>query len=357
MLLHRKRIRPRKSDSDRLFIKFLVAAVTLLCVMAVSCCLGSSNIPIRTIGKIITGNTSGISDSVITIIKRIRIPRTVTAALSGGSLAVVGAVMQGLFKNPMADPSVLGISSGAAFGAAVAIVTGLNGVILFEGFTGAYIGAVIGAAVTWFLVFIIASSNGSYDTSSTLLAGIAISSIMSALITVLMTLHLDDMERVYMWMLGTFSASTVAKTRLLTAVTFICVPLLLVIAPRIDVLKLGKEASMTIGVNQRRTLGVSFAVCSVLLAFCVASCGIIGFVGLIIPHIVDFFKVRRMRGKIVISFMTGAVFMVICDTVCKTVAAPGELAIGAVTSLIGAPYFLYLLFRSRIVAGRKRWHL
>ena len=203
-------------------------------------------------------------------------------------------------------------------------------------------------------MFTIATRNGHYDTSSTLLAGIAISSIMSALITVLMTLHLEQMERVYMWMLGTFSASTPDKTKILIIATVILMPVLLFIAPRIDVMKLGREAALTLGVNQKRTLAVTLAVCSALLAMCVANSGIIGFVGLIIPHIVSFFRVTRMRRRLALSFLTGAVFMVVCDTVCKTVVAPGELAIGAVTSLIGAPYFLVLLMRSRIKSGKER---
>ena len=343
-----------KTRSDRFVIKLTIAVIMLVCVMAVSLCLGSSGIGPADVIKYLTGGSDMLPRTAVTIIGRIRIPRTLTAALVGGALASVGCIMQGLFRNPMADPSVLGISSGAALGAAVAIVTGLNGVILFEAFTGAYIGAIIGALVTWLMVFTIATRNGHYDTSSTLLAGIAISSIMSALITVLMTLHLEQMERVYMWMLGTFSASTPDKTKILIIATVILMPVLLFIAPRIDVMKLGREAALTLGVNQKRTLAVTLAVCSALLAMCVANSGIIGFVGLIIPHIVSFFRVTRMRRRLALSFLTGAVFMVVCDTVCKTVVAPGELAIGAVTSLIGAPYFLVLLMRSRIKSGKER---
>ena len=347
-------MRAPDKPSDRFIIKFTVAAIMLFAVMAVSCCLGSSGTSLSDVIKYLTGRSGELAQTTVTIIVRIRIPRTVTAALVGGALASVGCIMQGVFRNPMADPSVLGISSGAALGAAIAIVTGLNGIIFFGAFTGAYIGAVIGAVVTWLLVFTIATRNGHYDTSSTLLAGIAISSIMSALITVLMTLHLDDMERVYMWMLGTFSASTADKTELLAVAVALMMPVLIFIAPRVDILKLGKEAALTLGVNQKTTLAVTLAACSCLLAFCVANSGIIGFVGLIIPHIVSFFKVTRMRRRLILSFMTGAVFMVLCDTVCKTVVAPGELAIGAVTSLIGAPYFLFLLMGSRLRRGKEK---
>lgn len=342
-----------QQHNDHFVLKLTVAAIALFAAVAVSACLGSSSVTPHDVLAYLTGRAGELEPTAVLIIGRVRLPRVLTALLTGGALASVGCVMQGLFRNPMADPSVLGISSGSAFGAALAIVFGFNGMIIGEGFTGSYVGAIIGACVTWLMVFFIAQSSGEYDTTSTLLAGIAISSIMSALITVLMTLHLDSMERVYMWMLGTFSSSTVPKTGMLAVVVGICVPLLTVVAPRLDVLKLGREAALSLGVNQTRTLGVTLCLSSILLAFCVANSGIIGFVGLIIPHIVSFFKVYRMRHKLIMCFMTGAVFMVLCDTVAKTVVAPGEMAIGAITSLIGAPYFLWLLIKSRIVAGRK----
>jgi len=330
--------------------KLIIAAIILFVVMAVSCCFGSSDIPFKTIVAMLLGNTENASSTTLTILTKLRIPRVITAALIGGALSAIGAVMQGVFKNPMADPSVLGISSGAALGAAVAIVTGLNGVIA-GAFTGAYIGAIIGAVATWFLIMTIAKTSGEYDLSTTLLAGIALSSLMSAMITVIMALNLQQMEKIYMWMLGTFSASNPGKTIVVTIVVIICVAALIVLAPAIDVLKLGRETAMTLGVNAGKTIAVIMSVASILLAFCVANAGIIGFVGLIIPHVVSFFKVYKMRSKVIMSFFTGAIFMVICDTICKTIMAPGELPIGAVTSLIGAPYFLYLLLKARRQKG------
>lgn len=344
-------MQPHK-PSDSFLLKLMIAVTALIAAVAVSSCLGSSSVAPASVLKYIAGARDGLSDTELLIIGRIRIPRVITSALVGGALACVGCIMQGLFKNPMADPSILGISSGSALGAAIAIVTGLNGMIISEGFTGSYIGAILGALVTWAAVFFIAKGSGEYDTTSTLLAGIAISSIMSALITVMMTLHMENMERVYLWMLGTFSSATVMKTKVLAIVVFVFVPMLIIIAPRIDVLKLGREAALSLGVKQSRTLGITFCVSSVLLAFCVANSGIIGFVGLIIPHIVAFFKVYKMRQKMILCFFTGAVFMVICDSIAKTIVAPGEMAIGAITSLIGAPYFLWLLIKSRIAAGK-----
>ncbi len=343
----------RQQLNSGFYLKLLVAVITTLFVVAASCCLGSVKIPMHEILLFFSGRKDELSATTSLIIGNIRVPRAITAALVGGSLAVIGSVMQGLFRNPMADPSILGISSGSALGATVAIMFGVTGSFISANLTGTYIGAIIGALVTLFVVLGIARTGGEFDTASTLLSGVAISSIMTAFITLLMTLHLENMERVYMWMLGSFTASTNSRTLILAVVVIILVPLILVFAPRIDILKLGNETSMTLGVNRNRTLGILLVLTSVLLAFCVANSGIVGFVGLVIPHIVSYFKVYKARQRALLCFFVGATFMVLCDTVAKTIVAPGELAVGAVTSIIGAPYFLYLLLKNRLMRGKK----
>lgn len=327
-------------------VKIIVSLALLVLAMLVSCCLGSVRIPIPDIIKAIIGSEE-ISKATKIIILQVRFPRIIMSAVVGGSLASIGAVMQGLFKNPMADASVLGISSGSAFFASLMIVSGLS--FSFYGITGTYIGAIIGAILTWIIVYNIARISGDYDLNTTLLAGLAISSIFTALITVLMTMHKDNLEQIYLWMLGSFSNSTPQKTLLMGIVAALIMPILIIVAPRIDILKLGKEAAKGLGVKSSTTSGILFSACSVLLAFCVASSGIIGFIGLIIPHCVSFMRVYKMRSKIIMSFLVGGTFTVICDTLSKTIAAPSEIAIGAITSLIGAPYFLYLM-----LSGLKR---
>lgn len=321
-------------------IKIIISLIVLVVVMLVSCCLGSVRIPIPDIIKTLT-NSEEISKATRTIILQVRFPRIIMSALIGGSLASIGAVMQGLFKNPMADASVLGISSGSALGATIMMVSGVSFSVF--GITGNYLGAIVGAVVTWLIVYNIARISGDYDLNTTLLAGIAISSIFTAIITVIMTMNKDRLEQIYLWMLGTFSNSTPSKTLIMGIVVLILMPILIIIAPRIDVLKLGKEAAKGLGVSSSSSSAILLTVSSILLAFCVANSGIIGFIGLIIPHCVSFMRVYKMRSKLIMSFLVGAIFTVICDTIAKTVAAPGEIAIGAITSLIGAPYFLYLM--------------
>lgn len=334
---------------EKIILKVTAAAIVLLCAMAVSCCLGSADISIGEVFKFFTGRKDELSRTTVVILQKIRVPRVVMGALVGGALATVGAVMQGIFRNPMADPSVLGISSGSALGAAITIVLGVDGAFLGGVFTGTYIGAMVGAAVTWLMVFVIAQQSGEYDMNSTLLAGIAISSIMSALITVLMTFHHENMERIYMWMLGSLSNSSYSEVGIMLGADIICVTMLFLLAPRIDVLKLGRETALTLGVKSSTTMGIVLCLSSILLACAVAATGIIGFVGLIIPHIVEFMGSHKMRSKLIMSFLIGAIFLVVCDAFAKTVVAPGEMAIGALTSLIGAPYFLWLLMKNRII--------
>lgn len=331
------------NSNHRFVIKMVIAAIVLMCAMAVSCCLGSANITLKEVALFFLGKKDELSNTDWIIMEKIRVPRVFMGALVGGALAVVGSIMQGVFRNPMADPSVLGISSGSALGAAISIILGIDGSILGGAFTGTYIGAMAGGAITWLIVYTIAQRSGEYDTNSTLLAGIAISSILTAGLNVLLTMDHEKMERIYLWMLGSLSSSSRNEVIAMAITDAVCVLLIIVYAPRIDILKLGKETSKTLGVSSSRTMGLMLFLSSLLLAVAVAACGIIGFVGLIIPHVVEFFGVRKMRQKVSLSFLVGAIFLVVCDAVAKTIISPSEMAIGAITGLIGAPYFLWLL--------------
>ena len=325
----------------------MVAVIVAIAAVAASCCLGSSSVTLKEVFLYITGNEDELSKKALIIIGKIRLPRAFTAAIIGGSLAVIGSVMQGLFKNPMADPSVLGISSGSALGASITITLGISGPVIGGSITGNYIGAVIGALLTWAIVFSIARMGGEFDMSSTLLAGIAISSITSGFITLLMTQQKENLEKIYMWMLGSFTFSTNDKLSVLFIVALVLNTIIIIFSPRIDILKLGKETATSLGVNTNVTLGILMTASSLLLAFCVANSGIIGFVGLVIPHVVSFFKVNKARQKAILCFFVGAAFMSICDILAKSILNPGEIAVGAITDIIGGPYFLYLLLKNR----------
>lgn len=355
--LARKKTSTTSSSSRNNFgAKVSLAILCLVFVSLFAVCVGSVRIDLADIWNYLCQNITPSNDALVSgstaiILGKVRIPRIVVAGLVGGALALIGAIMQGLFKNPMADPSVLGISSGAALGAAIVIVAGLEATIL--GLSGIYIGAILGAMASWLIVYTISRRIGNSDTNAVLLTGIAISSVTSALITVLMTLNLDSMEQVYMWMLGSFSNSTPSKSIILLIASVILVPPIVLFSSRIDVLKLGDDTATTLGINAAHMTRIMFLLCSILLAFCVANSGIIGFVGLIIPHCATFMRAYRARQKAILSFIMGATFTILCDIVARTIAAPSEVAIGAITSLIGAPYFIFLMLRSYKSRSRK----
>ena len=326
--------------------KVILALLVLLMLMLAASVMGAASISCREVINAVLGKE--VSKAAYTILFKVRFPRIITSICVGGLLAVVGALMQGIFKNKMADPSVMGISGGAGLGASLIIVLDIKNVYI--GISAVGIGALIGAAVTHLIilsVIAVTSRKGISSVSSTLLSGIALSSFTSSMITVIMALHRDNMEKVYMWMLGSFSASTQEKAIFLSILSLILVPLIMIIAPQIDILKLGSTTALTYGINPKSLMRKVLTISSVAVAFTVASSGIIGFVGLVIPHIVSFFGIRRMRPKILMSFIVGAIFVLLSDSVARSIMAPSELPVGAITSLIGAPYFLILLIRGR----------
>lgn len=335
-----------KSDAIKITIMLFILAAAMLFAAE----FGAAQVKLSDIVKVVFGRE--IASNTETILFKVRLPRIITGVLVGGLLSVCGCLMQAILKNRMADPSVMGISGGAALGATFVIVTGLDYSLSFIGFSGRFVGAVLGASITFVFIMTVAftaGKRGQSSTSSTLLAGIAVSSFTSAMITVLMALNKEDMERAYMWMLGSLSSSSVSKSLLLVVMTIIFIPIILFIAPQIDILKLGSTTASTYGINSNRLMCIVLTISSILIAVCVADCGIIGFVGLIVPHIVSFAGIKRMRTKILMCLICGGLLVLIADTIARTIIAPSELPVGAITSLIGAPYFIVQLLRSREV--------
>lgn len=328
-------------------IKVILAILVLLMIMLAASVMGAAGISCREVIDAVIGKE--ISKTTYTILFKVRFPRILTSVLVGGLLSVVGALMQGIFKNKMADPSVMGISGGAGLGAAIVIALGLNGAS-FIGITTVGVGALIGAVLTHIVivgVVIVTGRKGMDNISSTLLAGIALSSFTSAMITVLMTFHKDNMEKVYMWMLGSFNSSSQSSVIFMTILCLVLLPLILIIAPQIDIIKLGTITAKSYGINPNSLMRKVLTLSSVAVAFTVAESGIIGFVGLVIPHIVTFFGIKKMRPKIIMCFILGGIFVLLADTIARTILAPSELPVGAITSLIGAPYFFILLIRGK----------
>uniref|UniRef100_UPI000EFB8824 vitamin B12 ABC transporter permease BtuC n=1 Tax=Halalkalicoccus subterraneus TaxID=2675002 RepID=UPI000EFB8824 len=255
------------------------------------------------------------------------------AAVVGFALAAAGTVMQGFFRNPMADPSIIGVSSGAALGAVASIVLPLS-----VGLRPMAFGCAI---VTAFGVYLIASTGGRTPVATLLLAGVAVQTFLGAMISYMQLSAGESLEQVVYWLMGHLHASTWHDVSLSLPVVLPIFALLLIYAGDINVLLLGEEDAQSLGIEVERTKRLLLAAASVITAAGVAVSGVIGFVGLIVPHMMRLLVGPDHRILLPTSALAGAVFLVATDTVAR--AGPAEVPVGIVTAAIGAPFFLYLL--------------
>ncbi|MBO5146375.1 MAG: iron ABC transporter permease [Lachnospiraceae bacterium] len=280
-----------------------------------------------------------------TIVWKVRMPRTLTAALVGASLSLVGAAFQGIFRNPLADPHILGVSSGAAFGATLAMLTGAGAGFMGLGTVGIF--AFAGALAVVFLVYSISKISGEISATSMLLTGTAISTFLSALISLLMTFHNDQIEKVYMWTMGSFSSAAWGKVGFLTLFAAIGAGILLMYARKLNLILMGDDDAKCLGIDVDRTRRHIIAAASILVGASVAVSGVIGFAGLMIPHCIRLVAGADNKKLMPYSFLLGAIFMTLCDVAARTVAAPTEIPVGIITAMFGAPYFIFLVLRRR----------
>lgn len=292
----------------------------------------------------------GIKEVYFTIVLQVRLPRVLLSALAGGGLALVGTVFQGLFRNPLADPHILGVSSGAALGGTIAILFGIQTSFLGLGAIGCF--AFLGAVLTVLFVYFLACTALGTETIGLLLTGTAVSTMLSAVISLLMTMKREGIEQVYYWTLGSFSGATWTKDAYLFL--FLCLSsiVFLFYARELNLLTLGEETAQSLGIDIKKLRKRLILAASLLVAACVSVSGVIGFVGLIIPHCMRFLAGSDYRKLLPLSLLGGAVFLILCDTIARMITAPAELPVGVVTSLLGAPYFIFLLYRNKVTSQK-----
>jgi iron complex transport system permease protein len=278
------------------------------------------------------------------IIFFVRLPRVLLAVLTGAALSLSGAVMQGLFRNPMADPGILGVSSGAGLGAVIAIGTGLAARAIFF----LPICASIGSLAASFLIFALSVRKGKIPVMNLILSGIAVSMFLSAVTTVLLSFISGDQVKQYIfWTVGNLNRSRWESIKLVIIPLILCTTALLGLAKELNIMLLGEEEAQSVGLNPVRIRKLMLVLASVNTAVCVAVTGTISFVGLIVPHIMRLIVGPDHRVLLPSSVLGGAVFLVLCDLVGRVVLIPEEISVGIVTSLLGAPYFLFLLNRTK----------
>ena len=304
--------------------------------------LGSARVPPGDVLAVLAGRVKGV-DQVVVL--SLRLPRIVAALLAGGALAVAGAGFQALARNPLAEPSVLGVSSGAAFGVIVAQVFGLGGGLVEA--VGLAACAFAGALVAGTAVYLIASRAGGLPVHTLLLAGVIISLFFSSAITVLISVvDFDRLGGVVHWLLGNLGPIAPASLAVFTAVAGIGFWLVLGPARRLNLLALGEESAQQLGVDAEGLKRRIFAGAALLTSAAVAFVGPIGFVGLIVPQIIRMLLGPDNRVVIPTAMLGGGAFLLLADTVARNVIAPAELSVGVITAFCGAPFFIYLL-RSR----------
>lgn len=333
----------------KIFLTSVISIIALVVVFFVCLYFGTSHINIQKFFSILMDH-AGIkgfhnfrrADEVILI--DIRMPRIIIACLVGGGLAIVGGVMQGLFKNSLAEPGVLGWSSGGALFAVIAIYTGLTKFHFLILPASAFLGTLTSAL----FVYLIAYENGYTRSYTLLLAGVAIGSLFVSLTTFVLSIaNVWSMREMLFWIMGGFDASSWTHVKLIFLPVIVSSCGIVFFSRDLNAILLGDESARTLGINIDRTRIWLIILSSVIVGSCVSVSGVIGFVGLIVPHMLRLIVGVDNRVLLPASFFSGAGFMALTDLVARTILSPQELRINVITSCLGVPFFLYLLRKNR----------
>jgi len=322
----------------RLSLRWLgagVAAVAVALVLGVS--LGPVSLPPLEVAKQLLGLDTDLSPLEVGIITQIRLPRVLLGLLVGAMLALAGGCFQGVFRNPLADPYLLGIAAGAGLGATTAIAMRADQAIIP---IVAFLGAMVSAALTYLL------GQG----KNLILAGVAVSSFLAAVQTYVLQRNVDTIREVYSWLLGRLDTHGYREIKLLLPYALIATIVVLAMRRELDVLSVGDAEAASLGLHPQRSRLILLAAAALGTAAAVAVSGLIGFVGIIVPHIVRLLAGGSYRSILPLSVLFGAAFLALVDLAARTVIAPGELPIGVVTAFFGAPFFVIVLRVTRTVS-------
>ncbi len=332
-------------------LSLIILGVFIVSIIFLSLSLGAVKVNVKDIINIIYAKTLGtettysnLDSSIVYIIWNIRLPRIIVSLFIGGMLSIAGVTYQGILKNPMADPFVLGISSGAALGATIGIISKISFNILGLNFISLM--AFAGALLVIFVVYNIARIKNEVPVTTLLLSGIAMSQFLTAILSILMMLNDRDLNKIFFWTMGSLSGKgweSIANIIPYTVLGFI---ILMYYSKDMDILLLGDESAKNLGVEADKIKKIILVTASILTAASVSVSGIIGFVGLIVPHIVRIFVGPKHSKLLPLSFITGGALMVVCDTIARSII-PQEIPVGIITAILGAPFFIYILKKKK----------
>jgi iron complex transport system permease protein len=329
------------SAAPRLLRLLLLAAIALAAAL-LSIGTGAAGLPLADVVAVLAGGGDATSR---TIVLELRLPRVVLALAAGGALALAGAVFQAVLRNPLAEPYVLGVAGGAAVGAVAAVVLGLSvvpGLVPAAAFAGA-IGAML-------LVLRIAVRVGrALDTRVLLLAGVVVGAFFNAVILLLLMMaDVESFRSAIFWMMGSLAGAGWHAALLLLLYIVPAVIVLLALARPLNLLAIGEETALFLGTRVERVKLIAYLTASLLVAAAVSVCGVIGFVGLIVPHAIRLVWGSDHRLLLPASVLGGGTFLLLADTAARTITAPAELPVGVITALVGVPVFVLLLRRGPV---------
>ncbi len=279
-----------------------------------------------------------INNDIKTIIMEIRLPRILLSIFIGGLLAISGVILQSILKNPLADPFITGISSGAALGASIGIIAGFSNITFF---------AFLTSLLTMLFVYRISLANGKINIISLLLIGVMTGSFLSSIVMLISAIFNKDLIKVMFWLMGDLSNCKMLYINIIFIFSLVIFFLSFIFSYDLNILSLGEEEAKTLGVNTEFIKGYYFILSSIIVAFCVSLSGVIGFIGLVIPHIMRYFIGNDARFLLPSSFLGGGVFLLISDTLARSLFLPGEIPVGIITGLIGAPVFIFLILKRK----------
>ncbi|HEX2962713.1 MAG: FecCD family ABC transporter permease [Bacteroidota bacterium] len=296
--------------------------------------IGSVPVSFKELYSLFLGGTS--SDLVRQVIYEVRLPRVLLAIAIGGGLSVSGSVYQAILMNPLAEPYILGISSGAAFGAVLSFLLGLS-------FLGTQMLAFIGAVSVIVLVFLLGKRFGELEPNIMLLSGVMVGAFFSASILMMTTFLRDSLRNAVFWLMGQLSLADPKSAMVIFPVSVIVSFILSVNSQKFNVLALGSDTASHLGINTPLLKNFTYILTSLMVGMLVSVSGIIGFVGLLVPHVCRMIFGADNRIVIPASFFVGAAYLLVADTLARSIISPAELPVGAITAFIGAPVFVYLL--------------
>jgi iron complex transport system permease protein len=313
----------------------------LFLAMILGISMGSTDYGIKAIWESLTG--SGETDSMAySIIWHIRFPRVVLAALVGATLSIGGLVFQALLRNPLAEPYILGISGGSAVGAITGILMGISR------FPGVSLTSFAGSVATLFLIIVISSGPTILKKHSLLLSGVMVNAFCSAIIMFLLSIAQDSrLHNILFWLMGDLSLSEIKGVMILAATLLPCFVLIFLLSNSMNLLLMGKDLARTTGVNIKAVSITLLVITSLMVSATVSHCGLIGFVGLVMPHLLRLIFGPDHRVLVPACILGGGAYMVFCDLLARVLPAQGEMPSGVITAMIGAPLFIFLLKRTR----------